>query len=80
MDIKELNKSLDEGVNAMLQQQSFKELLDSVVETTAEKHGLDKSVVRKAISEKYKKIYNPEKYNKAKLMIEEVYDIVEGGE
>lgn len=76
MDIKELNKNLEEGVNAMLQQQSFKELLDSVIETTVEKHGLEKSVFRKAISEKYKKMYSPEKYTKAKLMIEEVYDIV----
>lgn len=68
---------IDEGINALLQSDSAKELLGSIVETGSEKTGMDKAAVRKLIAVAYTKQYKFEKYSKDKDITLSMYEILE---
>lgn len=75
---KELNKYIDEGINALVEIQGAKELLSSVVESICEKFGYEKAEANQILAKAYQKKYENEKYEKTKERTEKVYEVVEG--
>lgn len=76
-DVKQLEKNIQEGLSCLFRIESEKELLTTIIETSAEKNGIDKKVVRKLIATAYKKATDLSKYNDEKELFEDVFGIVD---
>jgi hypothetical protein len=71
------NSAVQEGIDALVQLEAGKDLLASIIETTAEKSGKSKAEVRKLIAIAYKKQYDPEKYEAEKDLMDFVYSVTD---
>lgn len=76
-DVKQLEKNIQQGLDCLFRLDAEKELLSTIIETTAEKNQIDKKVVRKLIATAYKKATDLEKYNEEKGMFEDVFGIID---
>lgn len=76
-DVKQLEGNIQEGLSCLFRIESEKELLSTIIETTAEKHNIEKKIVRKLIATAYKKATDLNKYNDEKSLFEDVFGIVD---
>lgn len=70
---------VDELVDCLVQENAAKEAFKSIIEVTKEDYeDFDTAILSAAARKRYKQVYNTEAYEKEKVKVETVYELVEG--